>query len=278
MSNSQSNGINLSEYPLIQNSFPQSSVNQAPEVFEEDNDELDLRQVSKVIRRRGWLMLGVGLAVTFLVGSRLMSRPPIYQEKFQLLVQPPGTDMSNPLAGIQSLTAGLNVGRDVSYYETQIQILLSNKLLLPIVDQVNQEFLQDNTNREYFQGDDPFKTFDIEFLLRNLNVTQARYTQILEVIFQDKDPKLVEFVLRALSNAYLAYTLEDQNIRSAQQLSFVDKQIPAIKKQLARLQKELQEFRLKTNFIDPQSQGSVISSSLVALNQGKQQNDAELKQ
>ena len=209
MSNPQSNGVNLSEYPLIQNSFSQDPVNQAPEAFEEDNEELDLRQISKVIRRRGWLMLGVGLAVTFFVGSRLMSRPPIYQEKFQLLVQPPGTDMSNPLAGIQSLTAGLNVGRDVSYYETQIQILLSNKLLLPIVDQVNQEFLQDNTNREYFQGDDPFKTFYIEFLLRNLKVTQARDTQILEVIFQDKDPKLVEFVLRALSNAYLAYTLED---------------------------------------------------------------------
>ncbi len=41
--------------------------------------------------------------------------------------------MSNPLAGIQSLTAGLNLGKDVSYYDTQIQILLSNKLLLPIV-------------------------------------------------------------------------------------------------------------------------------------------------
>ena len=84
MSNPQSNGVNLSEYPLIQNSFSQDPVNQAPEVFEEDNEELDLRQISKVIRRRGWLMLGVGLAVTFLVGSRLMSRPPIYQEKFQL--------------------------------------------------------------------------------------------------------------------------------------------------------------------------------------------------
>jgi capsular exopolysaccharide synthesis family protein len=278
MSNPQSNGINLSDYPLIQNSFSQNSVNQAPEAFEEDNEELDLRQISKVIRRRGWLMLGVGLAVTFLVGSRLVSRPPIYQEKFQLLVQPPGTDMSNPLAGIQSLTAGLNLGKDVSYYDTQIQILVSNKLLLPIVDQVNQEFFEDTANRENFQGDNPLKTFDLEFLLRNLKVTQSRDTQILEVSFQDKDPKLVEFVLRALSNAYLAYTLEDQNIKSAQQLSFVDKQIPAIKKQLASLQKQLQEFRLTTNFIDPQSQGNVISSSLIALNQGKQQNEAQLNQ
>ncbi len=89
MSNPQSNGVNLSEYPLIQNSFSQNSVNQAPEVFEDDDEELDLRQISKVIRRRGWLMLGAGLAVTFLVGSRLMNTPPMYQEKFQLLVQPP---------------------------------------------------------------------------------------------------------------------------------------------------------------------------------------------
>lgn len=277
MSNPQSNGVNLSEYPLIQNSVPQSSFNQNPEVFEEE-EELNFSKIARIIHRRGWLMLGVGLAVTFFVGSRLMSRPPIYQERFQLLVQPPGADTSNPLQGIQGLSASLSMGQEVSYYDTQIQILLSNKLLFPIVDQVNQEFLNDPVNREYFQGDDPRKFFDLEFLLRNLKVIQSKKTQILEVSFQDKDPKLVEFVLRALSNAYLAYTLEDQNIKSAQQLSFVDKQIPAIKNRLASLQKQLQEFRLKTNFIDPQSQGTVISNSLFALNQAKQQNDAQLNQ
>ena len=35
MSNPQSNGIDLREYPLLQNSFSHSSVNQAPETFEE---------------------------------------------------------------------------------------------------------------------------------------------------------------------------------------------------------------------------------------------------
>ncbi len=275
----QPNGINLSQHPLIQNSATRTPFIQQPEAFEEEEEEeLDLRQISKIIRRRGWLMLGVGLAVGLFVGFKLMKRPPIYKEQFQLLVQPPAADLTNPLEGAQKLFTGLNMGTDISYYDTQIEILLSNKLLLPIVNQVNQEYFKNKSNKDYFQNGDLEKEFDLEYLLKYLRVTQSKKTQILEVSFQDKDPKLVEFVLNKLAKAYLAYTLEDQSLKSAQQLSFVDKQIPAIKQRLMILQKDLQNFRLKTNFIDPQAQGRIISESLIELNKGKQENDAALKQ
>ena len=278
MSNPQFNGVNLSQYPVIQNSLIQNSLAESPEAFEEE-EELDLRQISRVIRRRGWLMLGVGLVVSFVVGSKLTQELPIYREYFQLQVQPPGTDVSNPLEGAQKLVSGFSMGdSDVSYYDTQIAILLSNKLLLPIVEQVNQDFLSNKANKDFFQNGNPKKQFDLEHLLSNLKVTQSKKTQILNIIFQDKDPRLVEFVLHKLAKAYLDYTLEDQSLKSAQRLSFVDKQIPAIKQKLIVLQRQLQQFRLQTNFVDPQAQGSVISSGLIQLNQGKLENEAALSQ
>ncbi|MEB3310768.1 MAG: AAA family ATPase [Snowella sp.] len=272
MSDPQFNGVNLSRYPLIENPLaPQQ------EAFEEE-EELDLRQISKIIRRRGWLMALVGVGVSLLVGYKLMQRPPIYQEKFQLQVQPPGTDLANPLAGAQSLISGLNLGRDVSYYDTQIEILLSSKLLSPIVNQVNKEYFKDPANKDFFQSGNPEKEFDLEYLLEQLKINRAKETQVLEISFQDKDPNLVQFILEKLSKAYLNYTLEDQTNKSRQQLSFVDKQIPAIKQRLANLQKELQNFRLKSNFVEPQAQGRIISESLIELNRGKQENEAALNQ
>ena len=70
MSNPQSNGINLSDYPLIQKSFSQNSVNQAPEVFEEEEEELDLRQISKVIGNiLGFNLISANNANFYVIGE-----------------------------------------------------------------------------------------------------------------------------------------------------------------------------------------------------------------
>ncbi len=272
MSDPQLNGVNLSRYPLIENPLIQQQ-----EAFEEE-DELDLRQLSKIIRRRGWLMGFVGVGVSLLVAYKLMQSPPIYKESFQLQIQLPGAESANPLATAQNLLTGSNLGRDVSYYETQIELLLSSKLLSPIVTQVNKEYLKNSVNKAYSQGDNPQKEFTLDHLSKQLKINRAKETQVLEISFQNKDPKLVRFVLERLSQAYLSYSLEEQKTKSRQQLSFVDKQIPPIKQRLASLQQEMQKFRLKTSFIDPQAQGQVISQSLIELNKGKQENEAALNQ
>lgn len=273
MSDPQPNGINLSRYPLIENPLIQQQ-----ETFEEE-EELDLRQISKIIRRRGWLMGFVGVGVSLLVGYKLMQSPPIYQEGFQLQVQPPGgADLSNPLAGAQNVISGLNLGGDVSYYDTQIQILLSSKLLYPIVDQINQNYLKNQINKAQLQSEYLREPFELEDLLEKLRIGRSKQTQVIEVSFQDPDPNLVRFVLDKLSQAYLGYSFKDQQNKSQQQLSFVDKQIPATKEKLADLQRELRQFRLQSNFIEPQAQGNIISQSLVDLNRSKQENEAALSQ
>ncbi|MFM7577232.1 MAG: Wzz/FepE/Etk N-terminal domain-containing protein, partial [Microcystaceae cyanobacterium] len=132
-------GISGNQTPLLSNPLLQAP--QTANFIEEDEEEIDLRQLGQLIRRRALPMLVVGLAVSGLVGWRLFQQPPVYKESFQLLVQPPNTDaLSNPMLGqlsnLSQLAGGFN--RDISYYETQIKILTSNKLLQPIVEKVKQ--------------------------------------------------------------------------------------------------------------------------------------------
>ncbi|MFM8294398.1 MAG: GumC family protein [Microcystaceae cyanobacterium] len=264
-------GISGNQTPLLSNPLLQAP--QTANFIEEDEEEIDLRQLGQLIRRRALPMLVVGLAVSGLVGWRLFQQPPVYKESFQLLVQPPNTDaLSNPMLGqlsnLSQLAGGFN--RDISYYETQIKILTSNKLLQPIVEKVKQ-------NKGFFKDAKAQQDFNVEDFLKRLQVTQGKDTQILEVSYKSQFPEEVKLVLDQLAATYLKYTVEDQNRQSEQKIFFLDKQINLVKQRILILQKQLEQFRLKNSFIDPENQGQVIADGLKDLNRQKQINDAQLR-
>jgi capsular exopolysaccharide synthesis family protein len=267
MSDPKPSTINLDQAPLLENPLIRSQ-----EQFDDDEEELDPRQILRIIRRRGWLMAIVGLSVSGLVGFRLLKQPPVYKESFQLLVQPPTVDITNPLAGAAQLASGLGFpsNRDVSYFETQIQVMQSNKLLSPVLTEVKKQ-------KQFFKDPEELDKFTLDRFGKNLQIKQSKDTQVIEVSYKDLSSQLVKFVLEKLASTYLNYTIADQNAQSEQKLFFIERQIPIIQKQLSGLQKQLEQFRLKNNLIDPQNQGEVIAKSLIEVNKAQQETNAQLR-
>ena len=266
MSEPSSNGINLNQKPLVQHLLLQ----QPPQFKdEEEEEEIDLKGITQIVRRRGWWMLAVGSVVGGLVGLYLFKQPPVYKESFQLLIPPPNADsLSNPILGEIASMSG--VGGDNSYYGTQLQILVSNILLTPVVEQLRQQ-------KQFFEDEEQRQTFTLKDFLRRLKVTKSKDTQIVEILYQANSPEEVKFVLTRLASTYLRHAINAKTRQSDQKLLFVDQQIPVIKQRILLLQKQLEQFRLKNDFIDPINQGGVIADGLKELNKAKQINNAELK-
>jgi uncharacterized protein involved in exopolysaccharide biosynthesis len=163
MSEPSSNGINLNQKPLVQHLLLQ----QPPQFKEEqeEEEEIDLKGITQIVRRRGWWMLAVGSVVSGLVGWYLFKQPPVYKESFQLLIPPPNADsLSNPLLG---QIASLSGGRiDESYYATQLDLLVSNKLLTPVVEKLQQQ-------KQFFKDEEQRQNFKIEDFLRQLKLSRG---------------------------------------------------------------------------------------------------------
>ena len=267
MSEPTSNGINLNQKPLVQHLLLQ----QPPQFREEqeEEEEIDFKGITQIVRRRGWWMLAVGSVVSGLVGWHLLKQPPVYKESFQLLIPPPNADsLSNPLLGqIASLSGGR---ADESYYATQLDLLESNKLLTPVVKQLQQQ-------KQFFKDEEQRQNFRIDDFLRQFKVSRGKDTQVVEISYQADSPEEVKFVLSRLASAYLKYTIQEKTRQSMQKLFFLDEQIPIIKQRILLLQKRLEQFRLKNDFIDPTNQGGVIADGLRELNKAKQTNKAELE-
>ncbi|MDD1417412.1 capsular biosynthesis protein, partial [Dolichospermum sp. ST_con] len=136
-------------------------------------------------------------------------------------------------------------------YESQIQVLKSSELLEPIIKTLQQSY--------------PEITYDS--LVSSLNIRRVGITKIIEISYQSNNPQEIQFVLNTFSQFYLKYSLDKRQTKLSQGVKFVNKQLPDIQNRVTQLQKQMQIFRQKYNFISPESQSGIITVKIQSLTQ-----------
>ena len=237
----------------------------SPSMIEADSSEAGIQNVIGILRRR-WLVLSlVSLSVFTFQLSKALKAPPVYEAQFQLLIQRPEQDITNPLEGAAILGQGR--GSDDDYYNTQMTILLGNKLLNPVLQKIYQKYPDFNKH-----------TFGYDEFLRQLSISRPEKGQILTVRYIDSDPQRVEFVLQSLAKAFLDYTKEDQDLKTQEKLKFVNQQIPLLQRQVITLQDRLLRLKEKYEFYNPEDQGQFYGNDLNITSQKKREVTLQIQQ
>jgi polysaccharide biosynthesis transport protein len=209
-----------------------------PGLSNQPEGDFDPRKFLGMIRRR-IVVVGVvaGLSMVFAINS-LLNQTPAYRSGFRLLIEPVNAD--NNLSG---LTGERSSGRSSLDYDTQIQVLRSPELLAKITEQVQALLPGFNPGR-----------------LQNLRIARVGETKLLEVSYQGSDPTEVRTVLEQASQVYLQYSLAERQTNLRQGIQFIERQLPLLQERVDALQDELQTFRQRYNFTDPDAQSSQVSS------------------
>lgn len=250
----RSNGKHLPSIPLIYK----------PQPSEKTQDELNLRQLLTITRRRAWVIVGVAIATTSAIAFWTLSQTPKYEGKFQLLVEPVTEEGNlNKLTQARGITSE-PVPTSGLDYDTQIQVLRSANLMNPIVEEIHK------LNNRY-------QDVNYDSLINNgqLKINRLEQTKILEVRYRDTDPDKVKFVLHQVARGYLRYSLQARQTNLRQGIQFVDGQLPQLRARVDKLQGQLQAFRQKNNLLDPESQGQQLSTRVSTIDQ--QQLDTQVK-
>ncbi|MBP0016328.1 MAG: polysaccharide biosynthesis tyrosine autokinase [Cyanobacteria bacterium SBLK] len=241
----------LPPQPAIADSFP------AP-LPKTQEDSLNLRQALSVLRRRWWLFLLVGAAVSSSMSFRILNEIPIYKSSFRILIEPIASEetfdrFSQRLVGRQSATE--------LDYETQIEVLRSPKVIEPIVEKIR----------------DRYPNLDYHGIMGGLSIGRVDYTKILEISFQDSDPEKIKFILDTLSAGFIEYSQIEQKTGKQKGLEFVQRQLPLLETQVNDLQQQVQKFRQQHNLLDPEVQGQRVADRLGQIRVSQQETSAELK-
>lgn len=229
-----------------------------PQPSPPDPDELDLRQLLGLIRRRAILIAGVAIAVSSTIWIWTLQQTPVYEGKFQLLVEPVTAD--GELSKLTQLAQGENAASPRLDYATQIQVLKSPELMRPIVKQI--------------QAKD--SSINYGMLVNQLTIARLQETKILEVRYRDSDPAKIKAVLELVARSYLKYSLDERQTNLRQGIQFVEDQLSTLRDRVNDLQSDLQNFRQKYNFIDPENQAQQISQQVNTLSQQRLDTQKEL--
>jgi uncharacterized protein involved in exopolysaccharide biosynthesis len=108
----------------------------------DDEDEIDLGELLRLIRRRGLIIIGTTVALTTVLSSWILSKPPVYQGSFKLLVEPLNAD-SSQLNFLNDVAGGGLKTKELDY-ESQIDVLKSPLVMSPIVKNIQSRYPEIN--------------------------------------------------------------------------------------------------------------------------------------
>ena len=241
--------------------FPESSQPKAlnPAVGSSTNSEeggLDLDRIFKAIQRRLWIVLVANVVTIAAAMSLNRTRPHVYEGSFKILIEPVTAEgqVVSSLKGTQTSVEDQDLGSAQSSkttldYPTQIQLLLSDKILQPTFQKL--------------KSSDPKLSYEV--LKSSLSISRIKdtaETKILEVRYSSRSANETKQVMNLVADAYIQYSLRERQTNVRRAVQFVDSQLPKIKTQVRDLELALQTFREQNQLIDPTTLGTQLGERM----------------
>ena len=211
-----------------------------------------------LIRRRFWL-LSVLCIVLAAATVKALKEKPTYTSSMQLLVE--FNYQGKKDSKTDNQFADSNVVIDNA---TQLSLMQGSQLIERAVKLL----------RPKYPG------IDVEEIKKSLVVTQVAdekaktETKIFEVTYTANNPTQTQKVLQVMQRVYLDYNREQQRLRLTKGLTFIDEQLPKVRKNVAQVEAALEEFRKNQNLIEPEGQAKALTEAINNIQQERRTNQA----
>jgi len=217
---------------------------------------LDLSQVLNAVQRQMRIVLAISIITIAATVYWNRTRPPVYQGSFKILIEPVTAEgqVVSSLKGTQTSVEDQDLGSAQSSkttldYPTQIQLLLSDKILYSTVQKLKSSYPK----------------LSDEVLRSSLNISRVKdttETKILEVRYSSRSASETKQVMNLVADAYIQYSLSERQTNVRRAVQFVDSQLPKIKTQVRDLELALQTFREQNQLIDPTTLGTQLGERM----------------
>jgi len=205
-----------------------------------DEEEIDLLNLFKILFKKKNFIL-ISTIISIIIGYLSFKvKQPVWQGQFDIVLKNNSSKDSNlnPLEVINSQIISQFTGKSSLDLKTEVEILKSQSILIPIYDFVINEKLKDNRD---------FSPPTFEVWKKSLNIQLSRGTSVLNIKYIDSNKSLIKPVLNNIAIAYREYSNKDRNKGLRKGINYLEMQ----KEKMSLASKEsflkLQEYALKNN-------------------------------
>jgi polysaccharide biosynthesis transport protein len=241
---------NLSELPnqrLIQPHGGGSEITLPSGGFYEprQNEEMSLGLILVSLRRYWYVSILVSTLMMAGIVYKTEKEPRIYKSGIQIAIElKETTSLADKIAATAGGSAGAVSDERTTTIETLVQILKSKTLVQKAVDSIPDRELKPSVVR----------------VLKDIIIQTGQNSNILTINYTDTSPKRIVAVLNALSATYIDYGIKTKKARTDNSIAFVEAQLPESRQRLEISSKQLEQFRQKYRFADPQASATSLAT------------------
>jgi polysaccharide biosynthesis transport protein len=200
-----------------------------PTIISEYEENIDFQKYWLVLKRRWLPATTIFLTITsiFILGALL--KKSTYEAEAQLLI---GTDKSSKLVGLKDDERGQIevLGKDSNPIATEAAIIQSRPIIEKVITQLNLK-------------NDEGKFLNYQEITSNLEVKPIVGTDVLQVFYQNSDPKLAASIVNQIITNYVEKDTESNRAAAASARQFIKSQLPKVESTVAKAEADLSKFK-----------------------------------
>lgn len=227
-----------------------------------NNEELTFSVLFRILNRNK-LFISTFTIIVFLISCIIgLSKKKVWEGYFSIVLE----NKTSPGAANSVLSnfnipnfAGLNLRKNS--LETEVGILGSDSVLIPIYNFANKEYLKSNKNEKALSFNDWKK---------NLRIGLEKKTSILNVRYKDSNKEIILPILEKISKAYQDYSGRSKKRSIEIGKSYLDSQIKLFKEKSANSSREALTFAIDNNLTtnDTEIKGGKFNPMLSIIDSG----------
>ncbi|WP_024298416.1 GumC family protein [Methylomicrobium lacus] len=237
-----------------------------------EEESIDLLHYWRVVRQYQWRILLLALVATVLAGLFVFTIKPVYRSSATLLVE---GKQGNLLSSIEDVYS-MDTSR-AEYFQTQFEIIKSPDLARKVIQRMklagHPEFNEKKPESESqpfgkewlamlpalapdksesAEADEAIKDEEqlLQGFLDRLTVKPRPKTQLVDVSFDAKDPKLARDIVNTLGETFIESGLEARMDATRKAAEWLSDRLQALKDKLTDSENRLQAYLAKEHLVD----------------------------
>lgn len=202
------------------------------------SEEMSLGLIINSLRRFWYISIVVSTLMMIGIWYKTAKEPRIYKSGIQIAIELKDTSsLAEKLAATSGGTGAVSSDLRSTTIETVTQILKSKTIIQKAVDLIP----------------DPQLRPPVDQVLKDLTIQSGQNSNILSITYTDTVPQRIVETLKALSAVYIVYSTKIKKARTDSSIDFIKTQLPESRKRLEKSSQEVELFRQKNRFIDPET-------------------------
>jgi succinoglycan biosynthesis transport protein ExoP len=240
-----------------------------PATMESREDRVSIVHLWRVLQKRRWLVLGSLATVVLLVTAISLALPKRYDASSRLLLDLEGSED----LGLDQVVMPIGIDLDTKL-QTQIRIVQSDTIATSVIKQLG---LQNNpafagkqagtsAGRDFDNLDLQTRAALTNGLHRYLTVQLVPKTEIMEIHFRSRDPKLAADIANAVASTYIERNFQTKYQATRQTSDWLTKQLEDVRKNAEIAQEKVISYQQKTGLYGVDESHNIVIDRLELLN------------